>query len=52
VVNGTCVLVDALTPPPPVVPPLPLVLSLPLTKLMLRVVITPLGGTIPLVIET
>jgi hypothetical protein len=46
----------ALTPPHVVVPPLlvaplPLALMLPLAKLMLRIVIAPLGATIPLVIE-
>jgi hypothetical protein len=55
--NGPYVLVDAPTPLPLVVPPfpmapLPLAFSLPLTKLMSRVVIVPLGATIPLMIET
>jgi hypothetical protein len=61
--NGPYVLVDAPTPSPPIVPPLqmvppllvvPLSLAflLPLTELMSRVVIAPLGATIPLVIKT
>jgi hypothetical protein len=61
--NGPYVLMDAPTPPPPIVPPLPMVpplpvaplslpFSLPLTELMSRVIGAPLGATIPLVIET
>jgi len=55
--NGPHVLVDVPTPPPPVVPPLPVVplpmaFSLPLVKLMLGVVVAPLGAIIPVVIET
>jgi len=47
---------DALAPPPPIVPPLlvvpiPLTLPLPFAKLMLGVIIAPLGVTIPLVIN-
>jgi hypothetical protein len=50
------VLVDALTPPSPVVPPflvaqLPLEFPLPLVKLMSGVIVPPLGATIPLVIK-
>jgi hypothetical protein len=48
---------DALAPPPPVVPPfsmvpIPLTLPLPFAKLMLGVIVAPLGVTIPLVIKT
>jgi hypothetical protein len=55
--NRPYVLVDAPTPPPPIVPPLPmaplsLAFSLPFTELMSRVIVAPLGATIPLMIET
>jgi hypothetical protein len=55
--NGPCVLMDAPTPPPLVVSPLsmaplPLAFLLPLAELMLKVVVAPLGATIPIVIET
>jgi len=55
--NGSYVLMDAPTPLPSIVPPLPmaplpLAFSLPLTELMLKVVIAPLGATIPLTIKT
>jgi hypothetical protein len=48
---------DAPSPPPPIVPPLlmvliPLTLPLPFAKLMLGVIVAPLGVTIPLVIKT
>jgi hypothetical protein len=47
---------EALIPPPLVVPPLsiappPLTLLLPLTKLVLRVVVAPLGAITPLMME-
>jgi hypothetical protein len=59
---GQWVLVDAPTPPPIVIPPppivppflvapLPLAFSLPLAKLMPRVIVPPLGATIPLMIN-
>jgi len=58
--NGPHILVDALTPPPLVVPSilmvpplsmalLPLTILCPFVKLMLIYVIAPLGTTIPLV---
>jgi hypothetical protein len=37
--------------PPLLVAPLPLALLLPLVELMLRIVVAPLGATIPLVTE-
>jgi hypothetical protein len=50
-------LMEALIPPPSVVPPLyvaplPLTFLLPFAKLVLGVIIAPLGPIIPLVMET
>ncbi len=55
--NGPYVLMDAPTPPPLVVPPLPVValplaLLLPLVELMPRITVAPLGAIVSLVIET
>ncbi len=55
--NGPHVLVDALTPPPPIIPPLlmaplPMALLFPFAELMPGVASAPLGATILVVIKT
>jgi hypothetical protein len=55
--NGPYILMDALAPPPPIVPPflmvpLPPTIFLPLAELLLGVIVAPLGAIIPLMIET